>query len=155
MSDDNLNWITVVSNAQSGNSQWTEQDVVSINAQYVRSTLDSANNSDWANVWEIEVYGVQNAGRLGCGNKKLTLNWDPNPDDIADYKVYYGRTEDTTNLASDLSLDSLGFSAHKPLVTYKSWDNLGLQRGDNVCFRLQSYYDDGESDLSNPMCGGL
>lgn len=155
VSDDKLNWITVVSNAKSGDSQWTEESFVPINARYVRLTLSSANDSDWANVWEIEVYGVQNAGRSDCGNKTLTLTWNPNLDLVTGYIVYYGRTEDTTTVASDLPIDATGFDPQAPSVTYQSWDGLGLLMGENVCFKLKAYNDAGQSGLSGPACGGI
>jgi len=90
------------------------------------------------------------------GESLLQLAWQPNNDGVvAGYRVYYGPTgEDATNQASDLALDSAYFNAQAPAVVYNAQRDLGLVAGQQVCFRLRAYNNQGAlSPWSAPVCG--
>lgn len=86
-------------------------------------------------------------------NTILQLSWQPNPDVVAGYLVYYGlRPDDTPTLASDLSVSSSAFNAQAPAVNLDS-GSLGLSAGANVCFRIRAYNDSRTmSGWSEPVC---
>lgn len=93
---------------------------------------------------------------LAPGESLLQLAWQPNNDGVvAGYRVYYGPTgEDATNQASDLALDSAYFNAQAPAVVYNAQRDLGLVAGQQVCFRLRAYNNQGAlSPWSAPVCG--
>jgi hypothetical protein len=72
----------------------------------------------------------------------LTLNiaWSPYPGIAAGYFVYYGPTSDTaTALASDLPLSTANFNVSAPTISYNPTVDLGLSRGDTVCFLILAY----------------
>jgi len=86
-------------------------------------------------------------------NKEINLTWNPNQDIINGYKMYFGTTQDTvTQLASELPITAVGFNSQAPSVKFNAADDLGLQPGQNACFRLSAYNDYGESPLSAPVC---
>jgi hypothetical protein len=69
------------------------------------------------------------------------------------YVVAYGPTPDTaTQQISDIKAFSGGFDFTAPSLQYSSWYDLGLQPGDNVCFKVRAYNADGQSDWSAPVC---
>jgi hypothetical protein len=70
----------------------------------------------------------------------LNINWPPYPEGVAGYLVYYGSTPETaTTLASDLPTDTSSFDASAPSINYQPLQDLGLNTGDTVCFRIQAY----------------
>jgi len=70
----------------------------------------------------------------------VQLKWQANPDPIAGYMVYYGPSGDQATVqVSDLSAASAGFDPKAPSVAYSVRRDLGLQPGNNVCFRLRAY----------------
>jgi len=89
------------------------------------------------------------------GESLLQLAWQPNNDGVvAGYRVYYGPTSDATIQASDVALNSAYFNAQAPAVIYNAQRDLGLVAGQNVCFRLRAYNDQGTlSPWSAPVCG--
>ena len=196
---DNENWTTVANNELSDSTQWTELTFNPIEARYVRITLSSSNDSDWANIYEIEIHGHTNASGDIITNKTLTFNdielllpadksndleqaitslalltdneleaingrfqgtgttsgsgedtllslaWNPNSDNVLGYIVYYGSTPETAiNIASETS------TASERLMRKT---DLGLNPGDNVCFRLKAYNGLALSDFSAAACG--
>ncbi|GBE47736.1 hypothetical protein BMS3Bbin12_00901 [bacterium BMS3Bbin12] len=91
-----------------------------------------------------------------CSAKALTLSWDPGPQTIRGYRVYYGTTSSTaTTLAKDVPVGTAGFNATTPSVQFNAWNNLGLRTGGTVCFRVTAYNGRGESGPSTPVCGNL
>jgi hypothetical protein len=95
--------------------------------------------------------------QVNCANcaadVSLTLTWQPNPDAVLGYSIYYGPTGDTADRqASDVSVDSRLFDASAPALTFNATDDLGLRLGDSVCFRIQAYNSNGKSPLSDPVC---
>lgn len=92
------------------------------------------------------------------GESLLQLAWQPNNDGVvAGYRVYYGATGDeATNQASDLALNSTNFNPQAPVVFYNAQRDLGLVAGQNVCFRLRAYNNQGTlSPWSAPVCGNV
>jgi hypothetical protein len=70
----------------------------------------------------------------------LNINWSPYSESVSGYLVYYGSTpETTTTLASDLPSDTSNFDASAPSISYEPLQDLGLNTGDTVCFRIQAY----------------
>jgi hypothetical protein len=150
---DNESWTTVANNELSGSTQWTELTFNPIEARYVRITLNSSNDSGWANIHEIEIHGHTNASENIITNRVLTLSWNPNPDEILGYRVYYGSTEDLANIQiMDISIASTDFDPLAPSVELNTWDDLGVTLGNDVCFRLRAYTNDSLSDFSSPKC---
>jgi hypothetical protein len=70
----------------------------------------------------------------------LNINWSPYPESVSGYLVYYGSTPETaTTLASDVPSDASNFDASAPSISYQPLQDLGLNTGDTVCFRIQAY----------------
>lgn len=94
----------------------------------------------------------------GPGESLLQLAWQPNTDGVvAGYRVYYGPTaNEATTQASDLSLTAANFNAQAPAVVYNAQRDLGLVAGQDVCFRLRAYNDQGTlSAWSTPVCASI
>lgn len=91
---------------------------------------------------------------VGPGESLLQLAWQPNRDEVAGYRVYYGPTaDDATTQASDLPLASRYLNAQAPAVVYNAQRDLGLIAGQDVCFRLRAYNAQGRlSAWSTPVC---
>ncbi len=85
----------------------------------------------------------------------LTYGWNANPDSdsVLGYRVYTGSTLATAATEiSNLTVGDSGFDATTPSVSYDAWNDLGLNKGDAVCFRLQAYNSAGSSDFSAGIC---
>jgi len=88
----------------------------------------------------------------------VTFSWDPNPttDFVLGYRVYTGSTLATATMeVSNLTVGSNGFDATAPSLNYDAWNDLGLEKGDTVCFRLKAYNSVGSSDFSTGICGDI
>jgi hypothetical protein len=86
-------------------------------------------------------------------NALITLTWNPNPDDVLGYAVFYGPTADTAiQLVSELPLNSGLLNPSSPSVRYNLGNDLGVGQNDDVCFRLKAYSDSGYSDYSGAVC---
>jgi hypothetical protein len=71
-------------------------------------------------------------------SQQLIVAWQPAPDPVAGYVIYYGPTPDAANaLLSDLSAGSYNPAA--PSVSYDPMRDLGVSSGDQVCFRIFPY----------------
>lgn len=57
ISNDKLNWVSIVDNALSSNQEWTENVFNQIEARYLKLDLISNNQVGWATVWETEIWG--------------------------------------------------------------------------------------------------
>lgn len=93
---------------------------------------------------------------VGPGESLLQLAWQPNDDGVvAGYRVYFGPTgNEATTQASDLALNTMYFDAQAPAIVYNAQRDLGLVAGQNVCFRLRAYNNQGAlSAWSAPVCG--
>jgi len=73
----------------------------------------------------------------------LTISWNPNPDKVDGYHVYYGRSENTIELLSSTVLNE---------ATYSVANDLGMSIGEHVCFRIRAYNTVGFSKLSSAAC---
>lgn len=86
-------------------------------------------------------------------NTKLTVTWNANPGTVDGYIVYFGPSVSAvTNEATNITAFAGSFDPASPTIQYDSWYDLGLQLGDNVCFKLRAYNADGFSDWSLPAC---
>ncbi|GEM_PF-1483485 len=91
-----------------------------------------------------------------CSPKTLTLSWDPSPQAISGYRVYYGLTAAAaTTLARDVTVGAAGFDPAAPSTRFSAWNGLHLRVGDTVCFRVTAYNAAGESGPSTAVCGNL
>lgn len=84
----------------------------------------------------------------------LQLSWQPNTDPIAGYRVYFGTTpESATNQLSDFATANRSLNAQAPSASYNAGRDLGLDPGEQACFRLRAYNSEGAlSDWSQPAC---
>ncbi len=57
VSADSVNWVTVKQNIQSANVEWNEENFGPIPGRYLKILVTGNNESDWANIWETEIYG--------------------------------------------------------------------------------------------------
>ena len=261
ISDDNIGWIEVVNKRQSGIKRWTENPLQSASARYVKITINSANNSSWIGILEIEVvepatqptpqipnapgtsgnnstssfagrndsvivlqnsfinvdilsndlginlqtiqvefYSLPLHGtvvlnsdisiaytptsnfvgwdsltyviyddqgntsyaevfiRVQCSscnpvNIDVTLDWTANSDSIDGYMVHYGPTPESAIIPLHIQpLNQSGFNPAKPSVSFNAADDLGLNVGDTVCFKLKTYSMLLESNFSDAIC---
>ena len=158
VSMDNLNWSTVIYHATPvASPQWTEVNFSPVQTRYLRVSLNSTNKKDYANVYEIEVYGQGfNAGSELVPSTILTLSWQPTGDSVDGYIVYYGPAADTVNTEVTTTLiNSPGINLLAPSVKLNSWSDLGLLPGNNICFTVRAYNADGLSGPSTPVCGHI
>ena len=59
ISSDNNNWVTIVSQATSAsNEEWTIDEFQAVDARYVKVDFINNNQSDWAGLWEGEIWGI-------------------------------------------------------------------------------------------------
>jgi hypothetical protein len=59
ISSDNNNWVTIVSQATSApQEEWTIDEFPSVDARYVKVYFINNNESDWAGLWEGEIWGI-------------------------------------------------------------------------------------------------
>jgi hypothetical protein len=88
-----------------------------------------------------------------CASGTITLDWNPNADVVSGYEIYAGPTESTAvNLIKTIPLGTNGFNANAPSIQLDPWNDLGLQSGDQVCFRMKAYNIIGKSDYSVAAC---
>jgi hypothetical protein len=61
VSSDNENWTTVLENVNSKSEEWSNEEFSSIDGRYVELEILSStgpNTGNWANVWEVEIWGI-------------------------------------------------------------------------------------------------
>ncbi len=90
-----------------------------------------------------------------CTNDKIIgLSWDPSVTGTAiGYLVYSGSDANNVDkLLIDLT-ETTGLDPNLPYVEFSTQNDLQLNPGDNVCFRISAYKDSQVSDLSAPICG--
>jgi hypothetical protein len=63
VSADSLNWVEVVLNNYSITDEWTVNNFFPAEARFIKLLCISSTNNpgNWANVWEFEVYGIEEA----------------------------------------------------------------------------------------------
>ncbi len=153
---DGVTWTDASTTTSIPYQQWTEVAFTPINARFVRVTVNaSPSAATRAEINEIQIFGA--AGIPAAPAALLTLNWDPDPTGATlGYIVYYGATAETANLeVSNIPVGSTGFDPQAPARQFDPYGDLGLLPGDNVCFRLKAYNDNGLSGWSAPVCGGV
>jgi hypothetical protein len=83
---------------------------------------------------------VSATAQSATSGSTLNIAWSPYPGSAAGYFVYYGPTSDTAStLASDLPNGAVNFDASAPSISYQPTLDLGLNTGENVCFRIFAY----------------
>lgn len=87
----------------------------------------------------------------------LQLSWQPNPDPVAGYRVYFGTTaDDATAQLTDIAIANRALNSQAPSVTYNAGRDLGLDPGSQACFRLRAYNSEGVlSGWSQPACTSI
>jgi len=84
----------------------------------------------------------------------IKLGWNPNPESISGYRVFYGPDANTaTELAADIPLISGLIDPSSPFIYLNATQELNLYPGEQVCFKIQSYDESQSSDLSQAVCG--
>ncbi len=83
VSVDDANWTEVLTDMVSSSSQWTINQFDSVQARYVKLILLSNNESEWAGLWEAEIWGPDQATEtneinITPANFNLEQNY-PNP----------------------------------------------------------------------------
>lgn len=131
-------------------------------------TITYTPNTDYRGVDEF-IYQLNNGSEITsatvkiyvdcteCNQDKMVeLSWSPSVTGInAGYLIYYGNHEnETNNIAFDLS-NTTGLIERTPSVQLSIKDDLRLETGNRVCFRISAYIDYLESELSEPICGIL
>jgi hypothetical protein len=100
-----------------------------------------------------EIPSSDDQAEAPAASAMLTLSWSPNTDGVLGYKVYYGSTgSSAVTEVTDITVYSGGFDPSAPSVQYDAREDLGLSPGDDVCFRLRAYNNEGMSELSAPIC---
>jgi len=96
-------------------------------------------------------------------NTDVTLYWNAKlaADVVSSYEVYFAKSTteinatDATELLQTLSVSAPGFDPSNPAVTFDAWEDLKLNQGDNLCFRLKARNAAGASDFSTGICGQI
>ena len=90
----------------------------------------------------------------GCNSDSLiSLQWLPNTDRVDGYIVEYGPSEYAAmQIASTLYNNSGLFDPDNPAVQLDVYDDLGLNQGESVCFRIRAFNANSASAPSAPMC---
>ena len=86
-------------------------------------------------------------------NLPITLNWNPTPGAVVGYIVYFGMTpDDTTTQFLDIPVNSTNFDPLAPNLEIDPVNDLSLGSGDNACFAISAYNNDGVSSPSPAVC---
>jgi hypothetical protein len=72
VSEDLITWQTVVANTFSSSSQWSEETFSPVVGRYLLLVSLSNNQSQWAGVWEAEIYGPDQPSDVGDDTETLT-----------------------------------------------------------------------------------
>ncbi len=89
-------------------------------------------------------------------NINVTFKWSANSDTIDGYVVYYGPTPESAVIPVSIRpVNQAGFNPKQPSVSFDAARDLGLNAGDNACFRLRAYQNQLESRSSDAICISL
>jgi hypothetical protein len=94
--------------------------------------------------------------RIGEGSDPSTsveLTWKANPTPVNGYRVYYGVSPNSIVIElADFSTNDPSFPAGAPKAEFDPYDDLGLNPGDQACFRLRAYDSTGVSGYTQGVC---
>jgi hypothetical protein len=93
-----------------------------------------------------------------AAGRTLGLSWAPNSgsEGVKGYRVFYGPTATTANTqVSDVSVADSSFDTAAPSRDYDAWNDLGLRKEEQACFRVKAYNDAGSSEFSAAACVDL
>ncbi len=80
-----------------------------------------------------------------CSNPNtVTLAWEKNTDPVDGYKIYVGSSKE---VISDLIATTTNNT-----LSLNVGSQLNVNRGDTICFKIQSFNADGDSYRSDPIC---
>jgi len=85
----------------------------------------------------------------------LNVSWNANPGDenVTSYSVYYGNSAGAVNtFYQKLTASDSNFDLNAPAIVLNAGDDLGLQTGDTICFKVSAYNLGGESGKSMADC---
>ena len=100
ISSDNNNWVTIVSQATSAsNEEWTIDEFPAVDARYVKVDFINNNQSDWAGLWEGEIWGISSTV-VDPINSEL-------PDEFSLYQNYPNPFNPSTTIEYSVSEASL------------------------------------------------
>jgi hypothetical protein len=74
----------------------------------------------------------------------IALSWQPTPGEIDGYIVHTGPTPETATAVITVTPTTI--------VEYDAATDLGLDTGDQSCFRIKAYNADGQSGFSDAVC---
>ncbi len=95
---------------------------------------------------------VVNCDTCGTVTSSVVLTWLHESNPVDGYIVYYGPTADLTTLPLEvLTENTSSFNIFAPSRSY-SGKVLGLNSGDQICFRVKSFVSVFESEASLPIC---
>ncbi len=154
---DNVNWsVAAHSDELNLSPAWTELSFAPVRARYVRIALNSTNRFDYANIYEVEVYGDSNDHVVAPSTRKIKLSWNANADSVQGYIVYHSPTANTAfqkYISVDLEMNNVNPDA--PMIELDPVAELGYQPGDPICFKVRAYDSDGISGWPLPVCGNI
>ncbi|OGU60715.1 MAG: hypothetical protein A3K31_00195 [Ignavibacteria bacterium RIFOXYA12_FULL_35_25] len=73
VSNDSVNWVSIVQNAASSNQEWTVNIFNPVEARFLKLELISNNQNEWATVWETEILGMSSLQTPLKINSKIYL----------------------------------------------------------------------------------
>lgn len=106
----------------------------------------------------IKLVSIQVDCETCAAGTHLVLSWEANAEheNVEHYSVYKGATaNDVNERVSELMVASAEFDATAPAVEYDAWNDLRLNTGDNVCFRIKAINSVGESAFSDAACSKM
>jgi len=74
----------------------------------------------------------------------IALSWQPTPGQIDGYIIHTGPTPETATSVITVTPTTM--------VTYDAATDLGLDTGDQSCFRIKAYNSEGQSGFSDAVC---
>lgn len=83
----------------------------------------------------------------------VVVSWNPDAGTVQGYDLYYGSTADTTNTKfATYAVDSGQLDPNAPSVQLDAVNQLGLRSGEQICFSVRAYNQNGSSGYSTPVC---
>lgn len=111
ISKDEVNWNTIVQHGSSASTEFTVDEIDTLDARYIKVILHGSNYSDWATIWESEFYGYDSTSTTEPtpeprSNWIASLNITDNSN--KELKLDFGQNEIATDqIDSDLNEELL------------------------------------------------